>query len=83
MCQKTRSPYSLIHDNNSWPELGSLTDSDKKRDGLDPETAPPAGNLINTVENTLGKKQTSKLTLLDLFRNKRLLHNAMVMWTAW
>ena len=66
-----------------------MANGDSKRDSHNVEppdtcTGSPSGDSpLNTAAQPLDKEQPKKLTLLDLFRNKRLLYNAMIMWTAW
>ena len=65
-----------------------MTDGSSHGDGPDQdaklETWPSSEDgTLNAVRKTADEQPPKKLTLLDLFRNKRLLYNAMIMWTAW
>ncbi|KAK7503597.1 hypothetical protein BaRGS_00005136 [Batillaria attramentaria] len=52
-------------------------------DEMDPKlTTGHSPNGIGSVEKTL-ERQAEKLTLLDIFRHKRLLFNTLIVWVAW
>jgi hypothetical protein len=39
--------------------------------------------VVSHAEKTISEEKSAKLTVLDIFRHKRLLINASVMWLAW
>ncbi|XP_076465344.1 solute carrier family 22 member 7-like [Babylonia areolata] len=71
-------------------EMSALASPDTKddREGGEREKvdispdSPPHPHLPD-VDGTLAQKQTQKLTVLDIFRHKRLLAFAAVNWLAW
>lgn len=67
------------------PEEGT-TDKDQmdkvKAKDRKEETSSPDAVLV-AMETTLEQKKAKKLTVLDIFRHKRLFQNAMVTWLAW
>ena len=67
------------------PEDGTtdndLMDKVKAKD-MKEETSSPDTVLV-AMETTLEQKKAEKLTVLDIFRHKRLFLNALVTWLAW
>ena len=67
------------------PEDGTtdndLMDKVKAKD-MKEETSSPDTVLV-AMETTLEQKKAEKLTVLDIFRHKRLFQNALVTWLAW
>ena len=67
------------------PEEGT-TDNDqvdkvKAKDRKEEASSPDA--VLVAMETTLEQKKAEKLTVLDIFRHKRLFLNALVTWLAW
>ena len=67
------------------PEEGT-TDNDqvdkvKAKDRKEEASSPDA--VLVAMETTLEQKKVEKLTVLDIFRHKRLFLNALVTWLAW
>ena len=78
----------------SCVELVSVTDTTEKMAADDVQEdkvkankkeADPSspGAVLVAMETTLRQKQAEKLTVLDIFRHKRLFLNALVTWLAW
>ena len=80
----------------SCVELISVTDTTEKKaadddpadkdkvidDNKETDPSSPDAVLV-AMETTLQQKQAEKLTVLDIFRHKRLFLNALVAWLAW
>ncbi|KAK7116168.1 organic cation transporter-like protein [Littorina saxatilis] len=64
-------------------EMETLTNGDQHQDKDLPTQVTSIPEVDEELLHTLEEKQTKKLTLLDLFRNRRLLRNAALMWFAW
>ena len=64
------------------PEEGT-TDNNQVDNVKAKEEASSPDAVLVAMETTLEQKKAEKLTVLDIFRHKRLFQNALVTWLAW
>ncbi|XP_076465986.1 organic cation transporter-like protein [Babylonia areolata] len=74
------STVVLFSSSPTQPESKALTKGEVDRAK---NTSSTVTSDVDTMAETGGKEESQKLTLVDIFRHRRLLVNAAIMWIAW
>ncbi|XP_070174696.1 organic anion transporter 3-like [Littorina saxatilis] len=59
------------------------SNEEEEEEGDALKSPPPTEAMLEAVEETLQKKQAERMTILDIFRHKRLLVTAIIVWISW